>query len=108
MVARRIFTASCTATKSGREKADQVSGAEGDRSATLFASTREFYHRLEARDLLVANIPDVFNQLLGHKNARRGILKVLDALQDERLNKQLFYDLLEVILKDGFPELSGL
>lgn len=58
--------------------------------------------------MLVANIPDVFNQLLGHKNARRGALKVLDALQDERLNKQLFYDLLEVILKDGFPELSGL
>ena len=56
----------------------------------------------------MANIPDVFNQLLGHKNARRGALKVLDALQDERLNKQLFYDLLEVILKDGFPELSGI
>ena len=67
-----------------------------------------FFCRLEVRDLLVANIPDVFNQLLGHKNARRGALKVLDALQDERLNKQLFYDLLEVILKDGFPELSGI
>lgn len=56
----------------------------------------------------MANIPDVFNQLLGHKNARRGTLKVFDALQDVRLNKQLLYDLLEVIIKNGFPELSGL
>ena len=72
---------------------------------TVFFS---YFDRLEVRDLLVANIPDVFNQLLGHKNARRGTLKVLDALQDERLNKQLFYDILEVILKDGFPELSNL
>uniref|UniRef100_A0A0P4YXH5 Sorting nexin-25 n=1 Tax=Daphnia magna TaxID=35525 RepID=A0A0P4YXH5_9CRUS len=64
--------------------------------------------KLEVRDLLLANIPDVLNQLLGHKNAKRGTLKVLDALQDERLNKQLFYDILEVILKDGFPELSSL
>lgn len=63
---------------------------------------------MEARELLLDSIPDVLNQLLGHKNARRGALKVFDALQDVRLNKQLFYDLLEVIIKNGFPELSGL
>lgn len=65
------------------------------------------YLRLEAQDLLVANIPDVFNQLLGIKNARRGTLKVFDALQDQRLNKHLFYELLEVVIKDSFPELSA-
>ena len=66
-----------------------------------------FLKRLEAQDLLVANIPDVFNQLLGIKNARRGTLKVFDALQDQRLNKHLFYELLEVVIKDSFPELSA-
>ena len=74
---------------------------------TLFFLCFVSYLRLEAQDLLVANIPDVFNQLLGIKNARRGTLKVFDALQDQRLNKHLFYELLEVVIKDSFPELSA-
>lgn len=68
----------------------------------------EYYYRMEARALLVDNIPDVFNQLLGVKNVRKGALRIFDALQDERLNKQLFYDLLEIVLQDGFPEIAGL
>jgi len=61
---------------------------------------------MEARELLVENIPDIVNQLLGDKNARRGLLKVFDALQDERLNKQLFYELVEVLVKSGFSEVA--
>ena len=48
------------------------------------------------------NIPDIVNQLLGDKNARRGVLRVFEALQDERLNKQLFYELVEILVKNGF------
>jgi len=62
--------------------------------------------KMEARELLVENIPDIVNQLLGDKNARRGLLKVFDALQDERLNKQLFYELVEVLVKSGFSEVA--
>ncbi len=65
-----------------------------------------FFYRNEARTLLANNIPDVLCQLLGQQNARRGVLKIWSALQDERLNKHLLYDLLEVIIKDGFPEVS--
>ena len=63
--------------------------------------------RLEARNLLVNNIPEVLCQLLGQQNARRGALKVYQSLQDERLNKQLFYDVLEVVVKGSFPELAA-
>ena len=52
--------------------------------------------------MLVDNIPDIVNQLLGDKNARRGVLRVFEALQDERLNKQLFYELVEILVKNGF------
>ena len=62
---------------------------------------------MEARALLVDNIPDVLNQLFGIKSVRRGTLRIFDSLQDERLNKQLFYDLLEIILQDAFPEIAG-
>lgn len=62
---------------------------------------------MEARALLVDNIPDVLNQLFGIKNVRRGALRIFDSLQDERLNKQLFYDLLELIIQDAFPEIAG-
>ena len=63
-------------------------------------------NRMEARALLVDNIPDVLNQLLGMNNVQNGALRIFDALQDELLNKQLFYDMLEVVLKEGFPEIA--
>ena len=63
-------------------------------------------NRLKARQLLLDNMPDVLCQLLGQQNARRGVLKVHQALQDQRLNKQLFYDLFEVVIRDAFPEHS--
>ena len=53
------------------------------------------------------NIPDIVNQLLGDKNARRGVLKVFEALQDERLNKQLFYELVEVVVANGFCQATA-
>ena len=62
---------------------------------------------MEARELLVDNIPDIVNQLLGDKNARRGVLKVFEALQDERLNKQLFYELVEVVVANGFCQATA-
>ena len=40
---------------------------------------------------LLNSIPEVFNNLLGQQNVRKGIVKVFDGLQNQMLNKQLFY-----------------
>ncbi|XP_063224412.1 sorting nexin-25-like [Bacillus rossius redtenbacheri] len=63
--------------------------------------------REEARELLLANIPEVLSGLLGQQSARRGATKVFLTLQDQPLNKQLFYDLLEVVLYELCPEMKS-
>ncbi|KAJ4442220.1 hypothetical protein ANN_12086 [Periplaneta americana] len=63
--------------------------------------------RTEAREQFLSNIPEVLNNLVGQQNARRGAMKVFETLQDARLNKQLFYDLFEVLLFDLCPELKA-
>lgn len=46
---------------------------------------------LLAKQYLINNIPDVFVNLIGQQNARKGFLKVFEALQNKKANKQLFY-----------------
>lgn len=46
---------------------------------------------LLAKQYLINNIPDVFVNILGQQNARKGFLKVFEALQNKKANKQLFY-----------------
>ena len=47
--------------------------------------------KLEVRVKLLQSIPEMLNGLVGQENAKRGVLKVFHALQDQRLNKHLFY-----------------
>lgn len=44
-----------------------------------------------AKALLMDNIPEVLCNLVGAQAAKRGILKVFEALQNPVYNKQLFY-----------------
>ena len=44
-----------------------------------------------AKQHLLNSIPEVINNLLGQQNVRKGITKVFDGLQNQMLNKQLFY-----------------
>ena len=44
-----------------------------------------------AKALLMDNIPEVLCNLVGAQAAKRGIIKVFDALQNPIYNKQLFY-----------------
>lgn len=44
-----------------------------------------------AKDLLIANIPEILSNLVGTQAAKRGILKVFTAFQNPIYNKQLFY-----------------
>ncbi|XP_048774013.1 sorting nexin-25-like [Ostrea edulis] len=62
--------------------------------------------RLEAKEKFLNNIPDAVRTLLGEENGRRGAIKMFEVLQDPRLNKHLFYGLLEVFLLELYPELK--
>ncbi|XP_071452813.1 sorting nexin-25 [Hetaerina americana] len=61
--------------------------------------------RWEAKELFLDNIPEVLSNLVGQQSARRGAIKMFETLQDVRLNKQLFYDLFEVVIYEVFPEI---
>lgn len=58
---------------------------------------------LETKVKLLQNIPETFQSLIGQENAKRGILKIFNALQDSRLNKHIFYHLLCEMVEEVFP-----
>lgn len=62
--------------------------------------------RIEAKEKLLQNLPDAVKTLVGEDNARQGAIKLFEVLQDNRLNKQLFYGTIEMILQELFPELN--
>ncbi|SPP89957.1 blast:Sorting nexin-25 [Drosophila guanche] len=61
-----------------------------------------------AKALLTDHIPEVLCNLVGAQAAKRGVLKVFEALQNPAYNKQLFYDLLEILMIEFFPEIRQL
>lgn len=62
--------------------------------------------RGEARRQFLNNVPEVLTNLVGAQSAQRGAIKVFDSLQNVNLNKQLFYDVFEVVMYEVFPELE--
>ncbi|XP_078326313.1 sorting nexin-25-like isoform X2 [Crassostrea virginica] len=62
--------------------------------------------RLEAKEKFLNNMPDAVRTLLGEENGRRGAIKMFEVLQDSRLNKHMFYNLLEVLMLGICPELK--
>ena len=61
--------------------------------------------RQKTRQLLLQNIPNWLNQLVGQQASKMGVAKFFDVLQEKTLNKMLFYDLLELSIYNLFPEL---
>lgn len=61
-----------------------------------------------AKTLIIENIPDILSNLVGAQNARNGSVKIFDIIQNETYNKQLIYDLLEVLLIEIFPEIKNI
>ncbi|XP_055528004.1 sorting nexin-25 [Wyeomyia smithii] len=61
-----------------------------------------------AKSLLLDNIPDLLCNIIGAQNARAGIMKLFDNVQNPIYNKQLFYDLLEILMLELFPEIRQL
>ncbi|CAC5383523.1 SNX25 [Mytilus coruscus] len=52
-------------------------------------------------------ITDAIKTLLGEDNGRRGTIKIFEVLQDTRLNKQLFYDLVNLLTLELCPEIRA-
>ena len=62
--------------------------------------------QVEAKDLFLANVPEIMTKVVGVQTARQGTEKVFDTLQDQMLNKHLLYTLLEAFIKEFIPELN--
>ncbi|KAF6376776.1 sorting nexin 25 [Rhinolophus ferrumequinum] len=60
-----------------------------------------------AQQKLLENIPDTLQSLVGQQNARHGIIKIFNALQETRANKHLLYVLMELLLVELCPELRA-
>ncbi|XP_037382258.1 sorting nexin-25 isoform X2 [Talpa occidentalis] len=58
-----------------------------------------------AQQKLLENIPDMLQSLVGQQNARHGIIKIFNALQETKANKHLLYVLMELLLIELCPEL---
>lgn len=61
-----------------------------------------------AKSLIIDNVPDILSNLVGAQNAKNGSIKIFEILQNETYNKQLIYDLLEVVLVEIFPEIKNI
>ncbi|XP_037027852.1 sorting nexin-25 isoform X2 [Bradysia coprophila] len=61
-----------------------------------------------ARSLLINNIPEVMCNLVGAETAKHGATKVFETVQNATYNKQLFYELLEIVMIELFPEIRQL
>ncbi|XP_077465835.1 sorting nexin-25-like [Stigmatopora argus] len=60
-----------------------------------------------AQQKLLDNIPDALANLVGQQNARYGVIKVFNALQEASANKHLIYVLMEMLLKEVSSELRA-
>ncbi|XP_014481725.1 PREDICTED: sorting nexin-25 [Dinoponera quadriceps] len=74
--------------------------------AVLRTDEEKLKTRGEARRQFINNVPEVLTNLVGAQSAQRGATKVFDSLQNVNLNKQLFYDIFEVLMYEVFPELQ--
>ncbi|ESO93906.1 hypothetical protein LOTGIDRAFT_228630 [Lottia gigantea] len=63
--------------------------------------------RNDAKEKFISNIPDALKNLVGEDNAKHGTIKMFEVMQDIRLNKHIFYCLLQVFLNELIPELES-
>ena len=73
------------------------------RSSEEKQATREL-----TREKLLRNPPVLLQSILGSKNCQIGLEKIFQVLQNPKANKQLFYAVLEVLLRAVVPELEDM
>ena len=59
----------------------------------------------KTKQMLLEQIPEWLDQLVGQQASKKGTAKVFDVLQEKFFNKLLVYNLLEVLIYSLFPEL---
>ncbi|KAM8933276.1 sorting nexin-25 isoform 2-T2 [Lycaon pictus] len=74
---------------------------------TIRSKERSQETKQRAQQKLLENIPDTLQSLVGQQNARHGIIKIFNALQETRANKHLLYVLMELLLIELCPELKS-
>uniref|UniRef100_A0A8C0NGR8 Sorting nexin 25 n=2 Tax=Canis lupus familiaris TaxID=9615 RepID=A0A8C0NGR8_CANLF len=74
---------------------------------TIRSKERSQETKQRAQQKLLENIPDTLQSLVGQQNARHGIIKIFNALQETRANKHLLYVLMELLLIELCPELRS-
>ena len=60
----------------------------------------------QAREKLLKNMSIVMQTLISRGKCKVGLMKMFDAFQDSKANKQLFYSILEVFMCALIPELQ--
>ncbi|KAF9175647.1 Intermediate filament protein [Mortierella sp. AD010] len=60
----------------------------------------------QANRKLSAFLPDLLGNMVGHQNARRGARRVFAAFQNRRLNQQLVYTALDVVIEAMWPDIA--
>ncbi|KAG0020543.1 Intermediate filament protein, partial [Entomortierella chlamydospora] len=60
----------------------------------------------QANRKLSAFLPDLLGNMVGHQNARRGARRVFAAFQNRRLNQQLVYTALDVVIEAMWPDFA--
>lgn len=66
---------------------------------------KERYHQTLAAALRF--LPKVFHKVVGETNHEHGTKLIIDILQQPKLNKQLSYVFLDILIQELFPELRG-
>ncbi|GIX94030.1 sorting nexin-25 [Caerostris extrusa] len=62
--------------------------------------------KIKAKQMFLNNTPEILSNLIGAQNAKKGLSKVFDALQNKNFNKHLIYKLFEAFLYKYAPELK--
>ncbi|XP_062379446.1 sorting nexin-25-like isoform X2 [Sardina pilchardus] len=81
-----------------------------DGTRVVLGNVRSELERLETRERaqkkLLESVPDALQNLVGQQNARFGVIRVFNALQEVNANRHLIYILMEMLLRELCPELS--
>ncbi|KAG5285722.1 hypothetical protein AALO_G00006670 [Alosa alosa] len=82
-----------------------------DGTRALLGNARTEVERQETRERaqkkLLESVPDALQNLVGQQNARFGVIRVFNALQEVNANRHLIYILMEMLLRELCPELSA-
>lgn len=81
-------------------------GGDASTSTVTRSDEKKAETKQQAREKLLKNISIVMQTLISKGKCKVGLIKMFDAFQDSRANKQLFYSILEVFMCALIPELQ--